>query len=93
MRLGTFTRLFLAIYFVEAGLLLIVGPWTTWWDQNFFADSLPWLNRAMDGDAARFVVASAGIATAVAGLSDLRSVVRHRLGRRPHEVADAAQKP
>ena len=28
-------------YFVEVGLVLIVAPWTQFWDRNYFADSAP----------------------------------------------------
>lgn len=92
MRFGTFTRLFLAIYLIEAGILLVVGPWTSWWEQNFFAESLPWLSGVMETEATRFLVTSAGIATGVAGVADLRGALRERFARDDRQVADAAPK-
>ena len=41
------TRLLVAIYLIEAGLLLVAAPWTVWWQQNFFADVAPWLRPFM----------------------------------------------
>jgi hypothetical protein len=76
------TRLLVAIYFIETGLLLIVVPWTEWWQRNFFADYLPWLQPVMAWPAIRAVVVATGLVTALAGLSDMRVLLYHRLGRR-----------
>ena len=35
------TRVLFAAYFLEAGLILIVAPWSAFWDRNFFASRLP----------------------------------------------------
>ena len=32
------TRLLVAVYLIETGLLLMVSPWTEWWRTNYFAD-------------------------------------------------------
>ena len=39
------TRLLLAAYFLEAGLVLIVAPWSAFWDRNFFVARLPQLGE------------------------------------------------
>lgn len=67
-----------AAYLLEAGLLLTVSPWTSWWQQNFFAARWPWLDAIMMFNAARVAVSAAGLVTAFAGITELRDVwVRH----------------
>ena len=31
----------LVVYFAEVGLVLVVAPWTTYWDRNYFVEALP----------------------------------------------------
>jgi hypothetical protein len=69
------THLLIATYFIEAGLLLIVAPWTTWWRQNFFAAAFPWVQGLMAEPTVRVLVVVVGALTAVAGLVELRSLL------------------
>jgi hypothetical protein len=69
------TRIFLGIYFLEAGLLLSVAPWTIWWQRNYFADRVPWLGAAMHMDGLQGFVVVVGLATIVAGLAELRTAI------------------
>ena len=73
------TRLLIAIYLIEAGLLLIVAPWTVWWQRNYFADLSPWLRWGMAQPAMRIGVVATGIITVLAGMSDLRNALMRRL--------------
>ena len=74
------TRLLFAIYFIETGLLLIVGPWTEWWSRNLFAQLLPWLQLIMTWSLTRLAVNLLGLVTVFAGLSE----VWRLLARRPY---------
>ena len=60
----------LAAYFLEAGLVLIVAPWSSFWDRNFFVERLPataeWLNHPI----ARGAVSGIGLVTTLAGLAE-----------------------
>lgn len=58
-------------YLVEAGLLLILAPWTSLWERNFFAASIPWLGWWMANQFVRGAVTGVGVITAAAGLRDL----------------------
>lgn len=49
-------------------MLLILAPWTAWWQRNYFADVLPWVQVAMTSNLARGVVMVAGSFTALAGI-------------------------
>ena len=45
-----FSRLLVAAYLIEAGVLLVLAPWSGLWDRNYFADALPWLGVWMQSD-------------------------------------------
>jgi hypothetical protein len=77
------THVTLAIYLIEAGLVLVVAPWTEMWRRNYFVDVLPWLAPVTASAAARFVVVATGLATAVAGMTDLRAALAKRGGSSP----------
>ena len=34
-------RLLLTAFFFEAGIVLVLVPWSVYWDQNYFLQSLP----------------------------------------------------
>ena len=68
----------MAIYLVEAGIVLIVAPWTPFWDQNYFAHVLPWLGHLMGNPYVRGGVTGVGLVTGFAGLRDLSSAILAR---------------
>lgn len=70
----------LGAYFIGAGLLLSVAPWTTWWEHNLFASLLPDLSLWMSNTLVRAAVSAVGLLTIATGLVDLRTArrVRHR---------------
>jgi hypothetical protein len=73
------SRLLVAAYLVEAGLLLVMAPWTALWDRNFFAEAVPALGDLMANQFVRGGVTGVGVVTAVAGLRDLTNAVLARL--------------
>ena len=68
-----FSRLLIAAYLIEAGVLLVLAPWSGLWDRNYFADALPWLGVWMQSDYVRGAVSGIGVVTALGGLRDLVS--------------------
>jgi hypothetical protein len=80
------TRLLIAVYLIEAGLLLMVAPWTAWWQRNYFADLLPWLRWSMAQPAVRLGVVATGVLTVLVGMSDLRDVLLRRFAGRTRRV-------
>lgn len=65
------TRLLVAAYLVQVGLVLAVAPWIPLWDRNYFATAWPQIRLWMSMDVVRAAVTTAGLLTLVAGLSDL----------------------
>jgi hypothetical protein len=69
------TRLLVAAYLIEAGLLLIIAPWTRLWAHNLFADAVPGLGAVIGSLFVRGGVTGVGLVTAVGGIRDLASVL------------------
>ena len=71
----------MAAYLVEAGLLLVIAPWTTSWQHNYFGSLFPPLRTFMVNEFVRGGVSGVGLITAVAGLRDLTSAIFARQDR------------
>jgi hypothetical protein len=76
------TRVFIAVYLVEAGLILTAAPWTDWWRRNYFADVLPWVQALMTTQSMRALVVTVGVLTVAVGVVDLWTTLAGRFGRR-----------
>jgi hypothetical protein len=68
--------------------MLIILPWTGWWDRNLFARLVPVISVLMSSVAMRVVVGIVGMVTAVGGVIDLRAALF-----RPPSVAPGAAPP
>jgi hypothetical protein len=68
------TRVLFAAYFLEAGLVLIVAPWSGFWERNFFAGAVPWVAHAASSPFVRGAVSGIGAITAIAGLAELAAI-------------------
>ena len=60
----------------------MVAPWTSWWSRNYFAEIVPAIRAFLATDAAIVIVVVAGTLTAVAGVSDLHSLLFRRVRSR-----------
>ncbi len=58
-------------FFIEVGLLLIVLPWSTFWERNYFVFIWPFLRRVVTNDFVRGGVSGLGVVNLVAGFSEL----------------------
>lgn len=74
--------MFVAVYLVEAGLILAAAPWTAWWQRNYFADLLPWLRELMATQGMQAAVVAVGLLSIAVGLIDLWEVLAARFARR-----------
>lgn len=63
---------------MEAGLLLIVAPWTTFWERNSFGVLVPALGAWMASPFVRGAVTGIGVITAIGGLLDLTGTILAR---------------
>jgi hypothetical protein len=56
------------------GLLLLVLPWSTFWEQNYFAAASPWLGALLANNYLRGAVSGLGVVNLFAGFADLALV-------------------
>ena len=59
------------VYFLEVGLVLIVVPWSTFWDRNLFAEAVPMLHAALQNNFVRGAVSGVGVLNVGAGFAEL----------------------
>jgi hypothetical protein len=58
-------------FFLEVGLLLIVLPWSSFWDRNYFLLAWPGLQPFLANNFVRGGVTGLGLVNLIAGLTDL----------------------
>ncbi len=92
MIISFFTRVLFAAYFLEAGFILIVAPWSAFWDRNFFAANAPALRPWIDNPYVRGAVSGLGGITAVAGLWELGGLIARRRAARPPSPQDQSDR-
>lgn len=71
-------RLLFVAFFVEVGLLLVVLPWSTFWERNYFALLWPDLQLLLTNNFVRGGVSGLGVLNLVAGFSELAPVLSMR---------------
>jgi hypothetical protein len=65
-------------YFLEVGLLLMVLPWSAFWERNYFAQAWPELIPFITNHFVRGGVTGLGIVNLVVGFSELAPVFAAR---------------
>ena len=63
--------MFYIAYFLEAGLLLVVLPWSSFWGRNYFVEHWPALRPWIVNDFVRGAVSGLGLVNIAAGIADL----------------------
>jgi hypothetical protein len=74
--IGLVTRVVVVLYFLEAGLMLVVVPWTRFWDRNYFVEFQPLLETALTTPIIRGSVSGLGLVCVGAALVELRDGLR-----------------
>jgi hypothetical protein len=72
---------------LEAGLLLILIPWSAFWDRNYFAEMVPGLRDFMTNNFVRGAVSGLGAVNLFAALSELTEIFTRSPGRGDDETA------
>lgn len=79
-------RLLLVAFFFEIGFVLIVIPWSAFWDRNYFAQVAPPLETLMTNNFFRGAVSGLGVINVLAGLVELVSMLLARSSDRPASI-------
>jgi len=77
-------RLVFVAFFLEVGLLLIVLPWSAFWEHNYFAGAWPPLQSLLTNNYVRGGVTGLGLVNLFAGFTELALV----FASRPHRFGD-----
>jgi hypothetical protein len=71
-------RLILMTCFLEVGIVLTLAPWSTYWDRNYFAESLPLLRAIVTNNFVRGAVTGVGLVNIAAAVGELVSLFAAR---------------
>jgi hypothetical protein len=74
-------RLLFVAFFIEVGLLLMVLPWSGFWERNYFAAIWPALRDVVANDFVRGGVTGLGLVNLVAGFIELAPIFAKRDAR------------
>jgi hypothetical protein len=61
--------------FLEAGFVLLVVPWSGFWDRNYFAQALPAVQDVLASNYLRGAVSGLGLVNIYVGLAELVSAI------------------
>ena len=71
-------RLLLVAYFIEVGLLLVLVPWSPFWERNYFLVAFPALQEIVRNNYLRGAVSGLGVVNLLMGFKELASVLLAR---------------
>jgi hypothetical protein len=80
-------RLLLIAFFLEVGFVLVVVPWSVYWDRNYFAETLPFVRAVITNNFVRGAVSGLGVINIWAGIGELVSLMLSRNVERPAPIA------
>ena len=69
--MSVLSRLIYLAYFVEVGLLLLVVPWSPYWERNYFMQLWPQLEPVIQNHLLRGAVSGLGVINLWAAMSEL----------------------
>ena len=81
-------RLLLVAYFIEVGLLLVLVPWSPFWERNYFLTACPALQDIVRNNYLRGGVSGLGVVNLLMGFHELASVL---LARRRLETMETIE--
>jgi hypothetical protein len=76
-------HLFFAACFFEAGLLLIILPWTMLWDRNYLLAAIPWVHALVQNPYVRGAVSGLGVVNVGIGVAEIATLLAARFGPPP----------
>ena len=78
--MSVLSRVIFLAYFVEVGLLLLVVPWSPFWDRNYFVQVWPAMDALMRNNMVRGAVSGLGVINLWAAAAELGALfgMRHK---------------
>jgi polyferredoxin len=82
------SRLLIVAIFFEVGVVLMIVPWSTYWERNYFVEAVPYVEAIATNTFVRGAITGLGIVNLLAGLAELASLfMSHGPGETPSAVA------
>jgi len=72
------SRLLLSVFFLEAGLVLAIVPWSIYWDRNYFVGVVPALHALATNDFFRGAVSGLGLINLAAAFAEVQTLFAGR---------------
>jgi hypothetical protein len=63
--------LLLAAFFLEIGFVLLVVPWSSYWDRNFFSQAWPPLHALLTSNYVRGAISGLGLVNVLAAVTQI----------------------
>lgn len=87
------SRLLLAAYFVEVGLLLVVVPWSSLWDRNFLLAMVPAVQEWALSHYVRGAISGLGVVNIACGAAEVVRFCAERWGSRSGPLVAPSEEP
>jgi hypothetical protein len=71
-------RLLLVAYFIEVGLLLVLVPWSPFWERNYFVTASQVVHEIIRNNYVRGAVSGLGVVNLLMGFNELGSMLMAR---------------
>jgi hypothetical protein len=71
-------RLLFVAYFLEVGLLLVLVPWSAFWERNYFVGMFPPILFILRNNYVRGAVSGLGVVNLLVGFRDLSDLLMAR---------------
>jgi hypothetical protein len=71
-------RLLLTAFFLETGAVLLLAPWSEFWDRNYFAQALPFVHALMINNFVRGAVSGLGLVNMGAAVAEMHAFFAER---------------
>ena len=86
-------RLLLVAFFLETGFLLLVLPWSAYWDRNYFGQWLPLVHDLITNNFIRGAVSGLGVVNVASGIGEIVSLFLSRRSIHLRSQLAAPQRP
>jgi hypothetical protein len=85
------SRLLIIALFFEVGVVLMVVPWSTYWERNYFVEAVPYVEAIARNSFVRGGITGLGLVNVLAGFAEIGSLfLSRRIGETSPTVAPPA---
>lgn len=86
-------RVLYVAFFLEVGFVLVVAPWSGYWDQNYFLQEASLIRDVLTNNFVRGGISGLGLVNICVGVSDVAARFLSRAAARHAPVHSVADEP